>query len=340
MISYRLKAIYLLILIIIACIQQLFAQQNIQFTQYIFNSMSVNPAYAGYKEEWFGQMALRSQWLGVDGGIKTGLLSLDGVIDEHDRRHGVGAQITVDALGAQAASSLYANYALRLQLDRADRHRLSLGIAGGVTQYSLDGDKLRYYDEGDVAIPQGMQSSWHPDIRLGVLYTTQRWYAGISVQDLFGGSEADAELLQFNQNTLQSLYRRVHAYYMAGILFQLEPGLKLRPSILVKDDFVGPTAVDINAMLVFNDKLWIGGGYRTRAKILRRNYQDMTADKLSGLNAVMGIAQFHVSPNLRIGYSYDHMLGKMSSLQQGTHEITLGLTFGRNLDRIRNPRYF
>lgn len=339
MVSYKLRTLYLVIIILLACLQQLFAQQNIQFTQYVFNSISVNPAYAGYKEEWFGQLALRSQWMGMNGGVKTGSLSLDGVLDERSRRHGVGIQLVADAIGAQSANSLYANYALRVQLDRADRHRLSFGIAGGITQYSLDGDKLRYRDEGDGAIADGLQATWHPDIRLGVLYSSQKWYAGAAVQDLFAGSDA-REVLEFSGNTVQSLYRRLHAYYIAGILFQLDPGLKLRPSILVKDDFKGPTSIDLNALFIFQDRFWVGGGWRSRAKLLRREYQMASADKLSGQSALTGIAQFQVSSRLRIGYSYDHMLGTMSSLQQGTHEITMGITFQHKHDRIRNPRYF
>lgn len=316
-----------------------FAQQNIQFTQYIFNSLSVNPAYAGYKEEWFAQMGLRSQWSGWTGAPKTGTVSLDGVLDPEHRRHGVGLQITGDQLGAQGATSIYANYALRLQLDRADEHRLSLGVAGGVTQYSLDGNKLEYVDGGDGVLPPGKISTWRPDIRLGVYYNNTRWYAGVAVQDLFAGTNSDSDF-QFNQNSLESLYRRPHGYLIAGALFELDPGLLLRPSVLIKEDFKGPTSLDVNAMFIFNDKFWIGGGYRTRARIFDREYSDVSVNKLSSTNALSGIAQFYVSPKLRIGYSYDHMLNRMSGLQNGTHEVTLGVTFGQLRRQILSPRYF
>src|SRR3546814_11784571 len=86
------------------------AQQNVQFTQYIFNSMSVNPAYTGYKEEWFGQLGLRSQWVGLEGAPQTGLLSIDGIVDPVNKRHGLGMQITADKLGPQSATSASANY--------------------------------------------------------------------------------------------------------------------------------------------------------------------------------------------------------------------------------------
>src|SRR5690606_14122725 len=115
------------------------AQQNIQFTQYIFNSMSVNPGYTGYKEQWFGQLGLRSQWVGLEGAPRTGLLSIDGIVDPLNKRHGVGVQITADKLGPQSATSAYANYAFRLRLNEEDTQRLSFGVGAGVTGYSLDG---------------------------------------------------------------------------------------------------------------------------------------------------------------------------------------------------------
>lgn len=256
-----------------------YGQQNIQFTQYIFNSISVNPAYTGYKEEWFGQMGLRSQWSGWDGAPKTGTISIDGVIDD-DKRHGVGLQITGDQLGAQGAMSAYANYALRLQLDRSDEHRLALGIAAGATQYSLDGNKLKFHDQGDQAVPEGKISTWRPDVRLGVYYSNPKWYAGVAVHDLFTNSKS-GEDFQFNLNSLESLYRSIHGYFIAGMLVELDRGLMLRPSILIKDDFKGPTSLDVNAMFIFNEKFWIGASYRTRAKIFDRDYVSKSAAKLS-----------------------------------------------------------
>src|SRR5690606_23501980 len=336
--QYRLKS-WMIVSIILLLTTAGYGQQNIQLTQYIFNSISINPAYAGYKEEWFGQLGLRSQWTGLDGAPKTGTLSIDGVLDPVYRRHGVGLTVTADALRAQAATSVYANYALRLQLDRSDEHRLSLGIAGGVTQYGLDGNKLNPLESDDSILPDGKVSTWRPDIRLGVYYNNSRWYAGVSVQDLFAGTDSDEDF-QFNQNSLETLYRNIHGFFIAGALFELEQALLLRPSILIKDDFMGPTSLDINAMFVFHDKFWIGGGYRTRAKIFNRDYTSYSENRLSSLNSVSGIAQFYVTPKFRIGYSYDHMLNQVGGIQQGSHEVTLGVTFGRLDRRVLSPGYF
>lgn len=326
--------------VVISSVSKVAAQQSIQLTQYIFNSMSVNPAYAGYKEEWFAQVGLRSQWTGWDGAPRTGVVSIDGVLDPVSKRHGVGLQLTADKLGVQSATSIYANYALRLQLNNEDTKRLSFGIAGGATQYGLDGNMLTPDQEGDPYLPMGKISKWVPDVRLGVYYYSPSWYMGVSVQDLFSGSDSNDDF-KINQATTESLYQNISGYLIAGALFELDRGLHLRPSILVKDDFKGPTSLDINAMLIFSNKLWIGGGYRTRAKLFKRDYYDNSPSKLSSVNALAGIVQFYVNDNFRIGYSYDAMLGKMSSVQNGSHEVTLGYSFGRLFGyQYQSPRYF
>jgi len=311
------------------------AQQNIQFTQYIFNSLSVNPAYAGYKEEWFAQMALRSQWTGIDGAPKTGQVSIDGILGQ-SKNTGVGLQITADKLGAQSATSFYANYAYRLRLDAEDTQRLSFGIGAGFTQYGLDGNELRAVNPGDPSIPAGKISSFIPDLRFGVYYYNPRWYAGVSVMDLLSGDQSN-NIFRWDANTTSNLKRKRHMYLIGGAIFDLAEDMKLRPSVMIMEDFKGPTNIDLNAMLIFGERVWIGGGYRMGAK-LGKSFAD--GQNLRSSNAIMGIAQFYVTERLRIGYSYDHILSRLSSVQNGTHEVTIGLTFPQSGFRLISPRFF
>ena len=324
---------------LICCVSLSYAQQSIQFTQYIFNSLSVNPAYAGYKEQWMGQMNLRSQWTGWSGAPKIGALSVDGIVDVMNKRHGVGFQVIGDQLGAQSALSAYANYALRLQLDDEDKHRLSLGIAGGVTQYGLDGNKLNPVDFDDPVLPNGMISTWQPDVRLGVYYANPRWYLGASFQDLFASS-TNANDYRFNENSLENLYRNISLYVMGGAVFDVSEGLLLRPSVLIKDNFRGPTSMDVNAMLIFSQKFWIGAGYRTRTQIFDRDYSDYSSNRLSTVNSLQAITQLHVSDKLRIGYSYDFSLNRISNAQNGSHEVGIGMLFGKPRPKSSEPKYF
>ncbi|WP_090628369.1 PorP/SprF family type IX secretion system membrane protein [Parapedobacter indicus] len=316
-----------------------YAQQNIQFTQYIFNSMSVNPAYAGYKEEWFGQLGLRSQWVGLDGAPQTGLLSVDGIVDPANKRHGLGMQLTADKLGPQAATSAYANYAFRLRLDEEDTQRLSFGIGAGVTQYSLDGSVLDPIEGGDRVVPAGKISNWVPDVRFGVYYYNPRWYAGVSVMDLLSGDQSN-NIFRWDNTTTDNIRRRRHMYFIGGALFNLNRGLDFRPSLLVKEDFRGPTSLDLNAMFIFGRRFWLGAGWRTGITVFKREYNRVSGNSLSGRNSFSAVTQIYLTDALRIGYSYDHIVSRLSSIQNGSHEITLGITFGRRYNRLLSPRFF
>ncbi|MBK1442771.1 PorP/SprF family type IX secretion system membrane protein, partial [Parapedobacter sp. ISTM3] len=199
------------------------AQQNIQFTQYIFNSMSVNPAYTGYKEEWFGQLGLRNQWVGLDGAPQTGLLSIDGILDPTEKRHGLGVQLTADRLGPQAATSAYVNYAFRLRLNDEDTQRLSFGIGAGVTQYGLDGALLDPVSTGDPVVPPGRINNFVPDVRFGIYYYNPRWYAGVSVMDLLSGDQS-SNIFRWDNTTTDNIRRRRHIYFMGGALINVSEG--------------------------------------------------------------------------------------------------------------------
>ena len=315
------------------------AQQNVQFTQYIFNSMSVNPAYTGYKEEWFGQLGLRSQWVGLEGAPKTGLLSIDGVVDPINKRHGLGMQVIADKLGPQSATSTYANYAFRLRLNEEDTQRLSFGIGAGVTQYSLDGAVLDPIEGGDQVVPAGKISNWVPDIRFGVYYYNPKWYAGVSVMDLLSGDQSN-NIFRWDNTTTDNIRRKRHLYFIGGALFNFSPGLDFRPSLLVKEDFKGPTSVDVNAMFIFGQRFWLGAGWRTGVSVFKREYNRVSGNSLSGRNSFSAITQIYVTNALRVGYSYDHVVSELSNVQNGSHEITLGITFGPKAKRVLSPRFF
>jgi len=317
------------------------AQQNIQFTQYIFNSMSVNPAYTGYKEEWFGQLGLRSQWVGLEGAPQTGLLSIDGIVDPTSKRHGLGLQIIADKLGPQSATSAYANYAFRLRLNEEDTQRLSFGIGAGVTQYSLDGTMLDPIESGDQVVPAGKFSNWIPDIRFGVYYYNPKWYAGISVMDLLSGDQSN-NVFRWEGTTTDNLRRKRHLYVIGGALFNFGKGLDFRPSLLVKEDFKGPTSLDVNAMFIFGQRFWLGAGWRTGVQVFKsnRDYTRVTGSDLSGRNSFSAITQIYLTDKLWVGYSYAHIVSRLSNVKNGSHEITLGVTFGRKERRVLSPRLF
>lgn len=309
------------------------AQQNIQFTQYVFNSLSINPAYAGYKEEWFVQMALRSQWMGVEGAPKTGAISIDGILDPRDRKMGLGFQVTSDKIGPQFTTSVTGNYAYRLQLNGDDTQRLSFGIGVGVVQYNLSGQMLNTSEGGDQALALDDDTRLKPDLRLGVYYNSDYWYVGLSVLDAFTNSK----VTNITSSAAFNISRSRHAYFIAGSLINISPEMRVRPSIMIKEDFRGPTSLDMNVMTIFNDKLWLGGSYRTGLGLWKEGLNDL---HLSKQNSLSGIVQVFVNERFRIGYSYDYVTSKLGSNQNGSHELTMGFTFGRVPRSFICPRVF
>ncbi|WP_142687678.1 PorP/SprF family type IX secretion system membrane protein [Chitinophaga polysaccharea] len=312
------------------------AQQNIQFSQYVFNGLSVNPAYAGYKEDLYLNATYRHQWAGFPGAPRTGGISLDGVTPSSDNKVGLGLQMLFDKLGPQDALSLYGSYSYRIPLDDEGTRRLCLGIGGGVTQYSIDGNALRYTDNDDVALPLGKKSVWVPDARFGIYYFSPRFYAGASIMDLFS-LYTDASRYTWKGNNYSTIRKTQHLYVTTGAMFPLGENFQLKPSILIKEDFKGPTNVDINAFLLIGEKLWVGGSYRTNVKLWNKN--NLPAD-LSELDAASVMVEFYATAQLRIGYSYDLSINKMAGYQGGSHEISLGFLLPSKRFAVQNPRYF
>lgn len=315
----------------------LMAQQEIQFTQYIFNTMSVNPAYAGYKEQWFAQMSLRNQWAGMDGAPKTGQFSIDGIVSPTSRNVGLGLQLTSDKLGPQSSNTMYLNYAYRIRLNEEDTQRLSFGLAAGLGQFGLDGSQFSTIDAADGTLLSADENVWKWNLRLGAYYYSPKWYAGISMINVL---ENDNNVLFGSDPGNYYMAEKRHMYFISGIVFDLSSTLKLRPSILVKDDFKGPTSLDINSMLIFNERFWLGASYRTGVQVWDRDYTGYSAEGPLTTNSVSGIVQFYISENFRVGYSYDYMLNSLGNEENGSHELSLGYTFPLRGKRVLSPRFF
>jgi type IX secretion system PorP/SprF family membrane protein len=324
---------YGLLFLLLLSISRGYAQQTIQFSQYVFNGLAVNPAYAGYKEDWTASFSFRSQWVGIDGAPRTGTASFDGLTRNPNKKVGLGLVATTDRLGPQNTSSVYGNYAYRLQLDAEDTKRLSFGLGFGVTQYNLDGTKFSATDPGDGTIPLGVQSKLSPDFRFGVYYYTPKFYLGASVLDLLSGLGKDI-VTSDNYKVLRQVR---HLYLTGGLMLPLSESLDLKPTFMLKEDFKGPTNLDLNAFLLINKTVWLGASYRTGVKIWKKNNLQRDLDQS---DAVSGIVEFYLTERFRVGYSYDYTTSKLADYQQGSHEISVSISFPSKKERVLSPRYF
>ena len=294
------------------------AQQNPQYSQYIFNSMNINPAYTGSKGILNMNAFHRSQWTGIEGAPSTQSLAVDGITANN--RLGIGLGLTRDKIGAQSQLSAYANVAVKLQV--SENGIFSLGLAPGIVQHVLDGNELGIND--DPTIPAGKDVSITPDLKVGAYFHTERFYAGLSASDL----------LQFKD--MQYIEPERHYYFTTGYVFDLGNFVKVKPSVLVKEDFKAPANVDLNAFVLLGDRLWLGSSYRTSMNLFNSKAGMEQAQKRTALAL---ITELQISKSLRLGYSYDKMLNDLNGFN--THEISVGYYFFKKQDtRIITPQYF
>ncbi|WP_460891366.1 PorP/SprF family type IX secretion system membrane protein [Rufibacter soli] len=295
------------------------AQQDPQFTQYMFNGLLLNPAYAGSNEVTSISGSHRSQWTGFDGAPLSQTLSLDGSLS---KKVGGGLIITNDRLGAQRFTEMSLNSSVRISLDPTTR--LALGMALGVTQQTLDGTKLNPDERDDMAIPMGVERAIKPNARFGAYLYSSKFYSGLSVGNIVFFKEGLPTDPQ------------PHVFLTSGGVFDVAAKTKFRPSLLLKEDFNGPAALDLNAFVLYNEQIWLGTSFRTTLNIFN-NTSNSNATRLG--NALAILLELHPNPLMRVGYSYDFSLNQLR--QYSSHELSLGYTFiKKKYGRMLTPRYF
>ncbi|WP_113653576.1 PorP/SprF family type IX secretion system membrane protein [Pedobacter namyangjuensis] len=307
------------------------AQQDAQYSQYMFNGIYINPAYAGYKEQLNVHSFYRNQWTGITGAPKSMSLAVDAIANSGNV--GLAFQVASDKLGAQNSVSAYANYAYRLRVGKSESSRLALGVGVGVLQQGIDGNNLNARDEGDNFIPIGNQNEIVPDARAGVFYSDDRFYAGFSADNLI------AQYI-LNQRNLSVYFQtpKTHFYFTAGMLLPINESVQIKPSFLLKDDRGGPTSLDINAFVLLGNKIWVGGSYRTAVKLYNKSYLQSNLQKT---NSAVGMVEFFATNFLRLGYAYDQTLSSLAGYSGGSHEISVGFTIKPKKGiKMLTPRYF
>ncbi|NLR62083.1 type IX secretion system membrane protein PorP/SprF [Chitinophaga polysaccharea] len=294
------------------------AQQDAQFSQYIFNGIYINPAYAGSRQELNAHAFYRDQWVGIAGAPQTMSLAVDGNVN--DDRIGLALQVSSDKIGAQSQLSAYGNYAYRIPLG-SESGRLALGIGAGIVQQGLDPGKLDFTNPNEPNISGAAQHMLLFDMRAGIYYSTANWFVGFSADNLTAQYQAkNKPLAHFIP------VPKPHYYLTAGALFPVNDDVMLKPSFLLKDDRGGPTSLDMNMFVLLKEMVWLGGGYRTAVNIY--NKPDLQPG-LTKSSAAVAMAEVFVIPELRIGYAFDYALNKYRTYNNGTHEISIGYYFKR-----------
>jgi type IX secretion system PorP/SprF family membrane protein len=295
------------------------AQQIPQFSQYMFNGLYVNPAYAGYKENMYAHLIYRNQWVGIKGAPNTTMLSIDGKVIGGSN---LGATYINDQIGPFTINSFMLSYAFRFQT--SETSRLSLGLAGGAIHYGIDKSKISDPDEPLLAATDNM---WRPGIDAGVYFDMPNFYAGLSVMSLVPNKTEDPSLIIMRSDP--------SAYLTFGGMIPLTRSLALMPSTLLKTDFKSPITWDINAMLMIVERFWIGASYRTGLTLLYDEKGDTRQ-----YDALSLIAEAYVTERIRLGIAYDFDLNNLASTHNGSFEVSLGYYLTAAKRKYSTPRYF
>ncbi|MRG45784.1 type IX secretion system membrane protein PorP/SprF [Chitinophaga sp. SYP-B3965] len=301
-------------------------QQSTQYSQYMFNGIYINPAYAGYKEQLNLHAFYRSQWTGFPGAPQSFSVAIDAIAN--DGNVGLAFQLAGDKMGAQRNLGGYASYAYRIRTNADGSGRLALGLSIGIVQLGLDGSKLETV-EPEPGMPTGLRTKIVPDARAGIYYSDDRFYVGASVDNLI------TQYIDMDRFFLPQ--SKLHSYLTAGMLLPLNEQMQLKPSFLLKDDLAGPTSLDLTLFLLFRDLIWVGGSYRTGVKLYKKDYFQPA---LTFRNAIVAAIELFPIEGLRVGYAYDISVGPLEGYSGSTHEISIGYMFKKKDVVVTSPRVF
>jgi len=288
------------------------AQQDPLISQYMFNGLFINPAYAGSHEFYSATLTFRKQWVNFDGAPMTSIASVDGPIG--GKNMGLGLIVMNDQIGVTRQNKVVANYSYHLKI--GDKGKLALGISAGASQYSARTSSLTVWDENDIMFTSDQSSGLIPRFGFGAYYFKEKWFAGLSIPTLM----AYVPNNRFSMNVNETFLKR-HYILNGGLVMPVNEKVKVKPSILFKYLPNAPLQVDLNFSVLINDAIWLGTSFR------------------SG-DAVVAIVEYQANNKFRVAYAYDITFSGIRKYSAGSHELLIGFDFGKSVPKIRTPRYF
>nr|WP_294936235.1 type IX secretion system membrane protein PorP/SprF [uncultured Flavobacterium sp.] len=310
------KKIYFALLLMAAITSEVQAQQDPHYTQYMYNMNVMNPAYAGSKEKLAVGILYREQWTNVDGAPKTATLALHSPVGKNV---GLGLSAVSDKIGPVEENNIYADFSYTLNL--GGEHRLALGLKAGVTFHKagLFSDIGNGYvpQPGDVAFSENVSNTYF-NVGSGIFYYTQKYYLAFSVPNMLDAKHLD---VQVNGDEYQFGSETQHYFFTGGYVFNLSENTKFKPSFMLKSAFNAPASLDLSANFLFFDKFEAGATYR-----LEDSYGAMV--------------NYAVTPSIRIGYAYDHIVSDLKVATPASHEFMLLFDVNFAKKTSVSPRYF
>jgi len=285
-----------------------YAQQDAQFTQYMYNTININPAYAGSRGALSMFALYRTQWVGLDGAPVTSTVSMNTPLNESNL--GLGISLINDKIGPTTENTISAD--LSYTIPTSDTWNLSFGIKATANLFDLDATKLNPAQAADPSLQN--YSTFSPNIGAGLYWHSDKAYIGFSIPNFI-------QTNRYDDNEVAIFKERISYYLIGGLVFDLSDTVKFKPAILTKMIEGAPLQVDASANFMFFDKLMLGASYRWSA----------------ALSAMVG---FQVSDGLYVGYGYDKETTNLDNYNSGSHEIFLRYELFKNNNKITTPRFF
>ena len=305
------KKIYFIAILALA-ITELRAQQDPHYTQYMYNMSVMNPAYAGSKESLSGGLLYRKQWIEIEDAPTTGTFFIHSPVG---RNVGLGLSVISDKIGPVEENNVYADFSYTLNL--GGEHKLAFGLKGGVTMHKIDFNYIftTLPDQSPLdPFSSGNPNNTFLNIGSGVFYYTNKYYVALSVPNMLKSKYLDFSGAQYGTEV-------IHYFLTGGYVFDLNPNLKFKPSTMIKSSVNAPTSIDVSANFMFYDKLELGATYRRE-------------------DSFGGMINFAITPGLRVGYAYDHVISDLKVVTPASHEVMLLFDINFSKKVSQSPRYF
>ena len=305
------KKIVTLVIVLISGLS--YAQQDAQFSNYMYNTLSFNPAYAGSRGTTSIYLSQRSQWVGLEGAPTTNALSYHSPIGSSNL--GIGLSFMNDAIGPVEENliSLDMSYSINTSYD----YKLAFGIRASAHMLNVDFTQLNIFNSGDVLAQSNINNRISPNIGFGMFWYSDKSYVGLSIPNLLETRHINKDL---NSSVSSISKERLHYHFTAGHVFNISQDILFKPAVLTKIVSGSPLQLDVSANFQLYDKFTLGASYRLDA-------------------AVSFLGGFQLSRNWLLGYAYDFDTNNLSTYNSGSHEVFLRYEIFRT-NRVKSPRFF
>ncbi|MTG98710.1 type IX secretion system membrane protein PorP/SprF [Myroides albus] len=290
----------------------LFAQQDPQYTQYMYNHAVINPAYVGTVDYLTIYGQYRSQWVGLEGAPKTSNFSLNSPLGSNGLSGGIN--FVNDRIGAMEENTISLDFGYTIALDY--QYNLAFGIKGQANFLNVDYTKLKAFKPEDPLLQSNINNKFRPNVGVGIMVYSDRAYIGISAPTLLSTYVYD------DNEEITTVRKKTHLYLTGGYIFDVSDEVRVKPAVLIKGVQGSPLQVDLTANVLFFNRFTLGAAYRWDA-------------------AISGLVGFQINNNLMIGYSYDADTTSLRKTNSGSHEVFMRYQlFNNRAQKVTTTRFY